>query len=238
MDNHSILSDCQRGFCARRNCETLQHDLASTLDNDIQTYMVVLDFKAVDRVPHHHLLRKLYQYDIRGIAHQWIMSFLLGITHRVADGGCFSDSVPVISGVPGPTRLNTRNPCYFCFSSTTSQTNSPPRPVCVHLTAKYTDQSITMTVSSYSKALMLWQSGNPSRAWSFIFRNAVFWVYQDPDPTSDIPTSWKDTSWIPNIYQSTWCWPTDNSILENTHRQTLQSVQQYAWVPKAQHQVL
>ena len=105
VDKHSILSDCQHGFRARRSCETqlvtLQHDLASTLDKGVQTDMVVLDFsKAFDRVPHRRLLRKLHHYGIRGNTHQWITSFLLGRIHRVTVEGCSSDSVPVVSGVP------------------------------------------------------------------------------------------------------------------------------------------
>ena len=105
VDKHSILSDCQHGFRARRSCETqlvtLQHDLASALDKGVQTDMVVLDFsKAFDRVPHRRLLRKLHHYGIRGNTHQWITSFLLGRTQRVTVEGCSSDSVPVVSGVP------------------------------------------------------------------------------------------------------------------------------------------
>ena len=57
VDKHSILSDRQHGFRARRSCETqlvtLQHDLASTLDKGVQLDMVFLDFsKAINRVPH------------------------------------------------------------------------------------------------------------------------------------------------------------------------------------------
>ena len=63
--------------------------------------MVVLDFsKAFDRVSHRRLLRKLHHYGARGNTHQWITSFLLGRTQRVTVEGCFSDSLPVVSGVP------------------------------------------------------------------------------------------------------------------------------------------
>ena len=105
VDTYSILTDCQHGFRARRSCETqlvtLTHDLASSLDNGIQTDMVALDFsKAFDRVPHQRLMRKLHHYGIRGSTHHWISSFLTGRTQKVVVEGCSSDNVPVVSGVP------------------------------------------------------------------------------------------------------------------------------------------
>ena len=93
VDTYSILTDCQHGFRARRSCETqlvnLTHDLASSLDNGIQTDMVVLDFsKAFDRVPHQRLMRKLHHYNIRGSTHHCISSFLTGRTQKVVVEGC------------------------------------------------------------------------------------------------------------------------------------------------------
>ena len=105
VDAHSILTDCQHGFRARRSCETqlvtLTHELALSLDNSTQTDMVVLDFsKAFDRVPHQRLMRKLHHYGVRGSTLSWISSFLTGRTQKVVVEGCSSDSIPVVSGVP------------------------------------------------------------------------------------------------------------------------------------------
>ena len=105
VDAHSILNDCPHGFRARRSCETqlvtLTHELASSLDNTIQTDMVALDFsKAFDRVPHQRLMRKLHHYVIRGSTYHWISSFLTDRTQKVVVEGCSSVSVPVVSGVP------------------------------------------------------------------------------------------------------------------------------------------
>ena len=63
VDQYQILIDCQHGFRASRSCETqlvtLVNELASSLDKDIQTDMIILDFsKAFDRVPHQRLLKK------------------------------------------------------------------------------------------------------------------------------------------------------------------------------------
>ena len=63
--------------------------------------MVVLDFsKALDRVFHQRLMRKLHHYGIRGSTYHWISSFLSGRTQKVIHEGCSSDSVPVVIGVP------------------------------------------------------------------------------------------------------------------------------------------
>ena len=116
VDKHSILSDCQHSFRAKRSCETQLFDLASTLDNGVQINIVVLDYsKAFDRVPHHRLLRSLQHYGIRGNTHQWITSFFLDRTQSVRRHEA-------------------------CYLLTTSQTRSCPRRVCLQMTALYTDQ--------------------------------------------------------------------------------------------------
>ena len=71
LEEHSILTDCQHGFRARRSCETqlvtLVHELAEAIDRGRQTDMIILDFsKAFDRVPHLRLLAKIHHYGIRG----------------------------------------------------------------------------------------------------------------------------------------------------------------------------
>ena len=62
-EEHSVLTDCQHGFRARRSCETqligLYHDLTQSLDKKKQTDLAILDFsKAFDRVLHQRLLKK------------------------------------------------------------------------------------------------------------------------------------------------------------------------------------
>ena len=110
LDKHNILSDCQHGFRARRSCETqllaMCHELAHSLDQNIQTDMIVLDFsKAFDRVPHQRLLQKIHHYGVQGTTHNWISSFLQDRTQQVVVDGQTSDTVPVISGVPQGTVL-------------------------------------------------------------------------------------------------------------------------------------
>ena len=92
LEQHSILTDCQHGFRARRGCETqlltLAHDLAGSMDNKTQVDMAILDFsKAFDRIPHQRLLAKLHHYGVRGHALTWIKSFLTDRKQRVVVDG-------------------------------------------------------------------------------------------------------------------------------------------------------
>ena len=110
LEEHSVLTDCQHGFRARRSCETqlmgLYHDLAQSLDKKKQTDLAILDFsKAFDRVPHQRLLKKLMHYGIQGNTQKWIESFLSGRTQQVVIEGESSYSAPVVSGVPQGTVL-------------------------------------------------------------------------------------------------------------------------------------
>ena len=74
LDEYKILTDCQHGFRARRSCEiqllTLAQELVDGLGRKQQYDLIILDFlKAIDRVPHERLLRKLDHYGIRGSTH-------------------------------------------------------------------------------------------------------------------------------------------------------------------------
>ena len=107
---YSILSDRQHGFRSRRSCETqlisLTQELHEKLEEKSQVEMIVLDFsKAFDKVPHKRLMKKLWNYGVRGQTHSWIQSFLTNRQQRVAVDGESSDWVHVDSGVPQGTVL-------------------------------------------------------------------------------------------------------------------------------------
>ena len=104
FDEHKILVDCQHGFRKMRSCETellgLTQELHEHLEEKKQVDMTVLDFsKAFDKVPHHRLMMKLWNYGVQGSTHAWIKSFLLGRTQRVVVDGEVSGWLPVKSGV-------------------------------------------------------------------------------------------------------------------------------------------
>ena len=104
LDEQNILVDCQRGFRAKRSCETqltLAHELADNLHNGIQTDLVILDFsKAIDKVPHRKLLMKMDHYGIRGTTWRWVESFLSNRNQQVVLVGEISSQLPVVSEVP------------------------------------------------------------------------------------------------------------------------------------------
>ena len=110
LETYNILSPEQFGFRKNHSAELqlLQtvHDLALTLNNGSQCDVVLLDFsKAFDRVPHRHLMLKLDYYGIRNSTLNWISSFLSSRTQQVVCGGCHSNPVEVLSGVPQGTVL-------------------------------------------------------------------------------------------------------------------------------------
>ena len=110
LDKNNILYDLQHGFRKNRSCESQLimtiEDLASNLNNHLQTDLAILDFaKAFDKVPHSRLLNKLHYYGIRNKQHEWIREFLTGRTQRVIVEGKASTFKEVTSGVPQGTVL-------------------------------------------------------------------------------------------------------------------------------------
>ena len=85
---------------------SLLHDLASNLDQRMQTDIISLDFaKAFDTVPHCRLLYKLDWYGIKGKVHAWITSYLNNRIQSVVVNSTALSYVPVTSGVPQGTVL-------------------------------------------------------------------------------------------------------------------------------------
>ena len=71
MNNNSLLPPNQHGFIPQKSYTS--HDQFQLLDLAFQ--LMYLDFhKAFDSVPHHHLLNKIYGYDIQG---HLLLSFTL-----------------------------------------------------------------------------------------------------------------------------------------------------------------
>ena len=82
------------------------HDLAEALNNRKQTDFIIMNFsKAIDKIAHHRLLRKINHYGIQGNTFKWISSFLHERKQRVVIGGDNSQWVHVESGIPQGTVL-------------------------------------------------------------------------------------------------------------------------------------
>ena len=76
--------------------------------------VVYLDFrKAFNLVPHNELFYNLWKYGITGDLWLWFKAYLSLRTQCVKVNGCFSDLLPVVSGIPqGSTYLG---PTSFCL---------------------------------------------------------------------------------------------------------------------------
>ena len=105
IDKNNILSTSQYGF--RTNMSTshalidLVEEISTSLDKKKYTLGVFIDFKkAFDTVNHSVLIEKLNHYGVRGVAENWIKSYLSGRNQFVNIGECSSDVIQISCGVP------------------------------------------------------------------------------------------------------------------------------------------
>lgn len=101
----NLITNSQHGFLRRRSCVTqllsVLHAIGQSLDKNIQTDVVYLDFaKAFDTVDHQILLHKLASYGVSGHLYEWFTNYLSGRRQRVVVDGATSQWAPVTSGVP------------------------------------------------------------------------------------------------------------------------------------------
>ena len=111
MDNRfydhlkDLISVLQHGFLPNRSCVTqlllVLHTVGQSLDNNIQSDMIYLDFaKATETVDHSALLAKLRLYGVKGQLFCWFKDYLTERTQRVVLENAASHWSPVTSGVP------------------------------------------------------------------------------------------------------------------------------------------
>ena len=105
LEENKLLCDNQHGFRKMHSCESqliqFVDELAKSLVGGRQVDVAVMDFsKALDKVPHQRLLRKLEFYGIGGSSLVWIEDILTGRTQQVVIDSEFSVVAPVTSGVP------------------------------------------------------------------------------------------------------------------------------------------
>ena len=99
------ISPYQFGFTKNRSTVHqllifLNHVLDS-FEIKVQTDVIYLDFKkAFDSVPHNELLLKLWNIGITGNLWLWFKAYLTSRNQVVSVNKAFSDSLPVLSGVP------------------------------------------------------------------------------------------------------------------------------------------
>lgn len=110
IEENNLLSENQHAFRAGRSCLTqlLHHmdEVLKSLENGKNVDVVYLDFaKAFDKVDHQILMKKVYQFGIRGKLYTWIQSFISNRYQQVLVDGKLSRKEKVISGVPQGTVL-------------------------------------------------------------------------------------------------------------------------------------
>jgi len=105
METHDSFYEMQYGFRSGRSCEhallSAQNILLSNLNKNQISLLLLIDFsKAFDMVDHSILLKKLEHYGIRGIALQWLKSYLSNREQFVSVNGKDSTNKQIKFGVP------------------------------------------------------------------------------------------------------------------------------------------
>ena len=105
VETHNILSNSQYGFRGNRSTAMALLDfmerVGSATDNKNITLGVFIDLKkAFDTIDHSLLIKKLGHYGVRGIASNWLKSYLLNRKQFVNFNGIKSELQDVICGVP------------------------------------------------------------------------------------------------------------------------------------------
>jgi hypothetical protein len=105
INKHNILTPHQFGFRPKRSTFMAINDLyckiANNLDNKLHTAGIFLDLsKAFDTINHNILLNKLSNYGVRGLANDWLKSYLSDRQQRVLFNNVVSEPTNVACGVP------------------------------------------------------------------------------------------------------------------------------------------
>jgi retron-type reverse transcriptase len=105
LEKNGILFHNQYGFRKSHSTllalQSLSNKITEAVDKKKYTIGIFINLsKAFDPVNHDILLRKLYHYGIRGLALDWIKSYLSGRKQFVEYNGICSSYNNVICGVP------------------------------------------------------------------------------------------------------------------------------------------
>ena len=95
------IDKCDVKWCCNLQLVDTIHELAYSINQKTQTYVIFLDFsKAFDKVSHDKLLHKIRYYVTGGKTNTWISAFLCSRSQQVVVNGQTSQSAGVLSGVP------------------------------------------------------------------------------------------------------------------------------------------
>jgi len=105
LNKNSILYQYQFGFRRHHSTSLALLELTDSLYSHLDTHDMVIGMyfdlqKAFDTVDHNILLRKLYNYGIRGIVHDWFRNYLSNRKQFVSIANSESSIQNVVCGVP------------------------------------------------------------------------------------------------------------------------------------------
>ena len=105
LTKFNIINNCQFGFRKGHSTNHLislfTDHVASALDSKMPCLGVFLDLsKAFDTINHEILLKKLFNYGIRGTVYYWFKSYLSGRSQQVEFNGITSSIKSISSSVP------------------------------------------------------------------------------------------------------------------------------------------
>uniref|UniRef100_A0A672FVC1 Reverse transcriptase domain-containing protein n=1 Tax=Salarias fasciatus TaxID=181472 RepID=A0A672FVC1_SALFA len=116
LEKHNIINDGQYGFRAKRTTSMAlieaTEEITTALDQKKIAVGVFIDLKkAFDTINHFILVNKLEKYGVRGVAGDWIKSYLTGRVQFVKMGKHISEQLGIVCGVPqgsvlGPKLFN------------------------------------------------------------------------------------------------------------------------------------
>lgn len=105
LNEFNILSNSQYGFRPNHSTATaimeLTEEITNAIDKKHYLVSIFVDLqKAFDTLDHKILLHKLYKYGIRGVAHQWVTSYLKNRSQFVEIDNIKSKNCNITCGVP------------------------------------------------------------------------------------------------------------------------------------------
>ena len=119
LDKHKLHDNRQSAYRSFHSTETallrVHHDIATALDNNSCSILVMLDLSAAFNVIDHGILyqRLEYTFGISGSALTWIKSYLSNRSQHVAMGSALSDYRALTIGVSQGSVLGPRLYCIF-----------------------------------------------------------------------------------------------------------------------------
>lgn len=105
LTKHNLITKSQFGFLGGKSTVDAvlnwSRGVYSAINDGEHALGIFIDMKkAFDTVSHEVLLRKARRYGVRGVAHDWLSSYLCDRKHRVKVGDKFSEYRTVNIGVP------------------------------------------------------------------------------------------------------------------------------------------